>query len=36
MRGEEIYPAKYLMSVLPVYSSNKGNAYPCMPKFCPL
>ena len=34
--GEEIYPANYLMRILSVKSSNKGNAYRCMPEFCPL
>ena len=35
MRGG-FYPAKFLMRVLSVQSSNKGNAYPWMPEFCPL
>ena len=36
MKREEIYPANYLMGVLSVYCSIKGNAYPCVPDFCPL
>ena len=36
MRGEEIYPAKYLLRVLSVQSPNKRNAYACVPEFCPL
>ena len=35
-RGGGKLSSKYLMRVLSVYSSNKGNTCPCMPEFCPL